>query len=103
MKIAVSGKGGAGKSTIAANLIHCLAARGVSVFAVDADPDANLGFTLGLDPEKLAGLPPLIELHQEIMEKNQGRASGKPYPRGGRCPGKLLAAGRPIKFLKMGA
>jgi len=72
LKIAVSGKGGAGKSTIAANLIHCLAARGVSVFAVDADPDANLGFTLGLDPEKLAGLPPLIELHQEIMEKNQG-------------------------------
>lgn len=104
MKIAVSGKGGAGKSTIAANLIHCLAARGVSVFAVDADPDANLGFTLGLDPEKLAGLPPLIELHQEIMEKNQGGGLlVNLTPEVDDVLENYSLQEGPIKFLKMGA
>lgn len=72
MKIAVSGKGGAGKSTVAANLICCLKTRRLPVFAIDADPDANLGLVLGVDPEKLAALPPLIELREVIAEKNAG-------------------------------
>ncbi len=72
MKIAVSGKGGAGKSTIAANLVHCFAAANMPVYAVDADPDANLGLVLGLDPVKLGALQPLIELQEVIAAKNAG-------------------------------
>lgn len=72
MKIAVSGKGGAGKSTVAANLLYCLKSRHIPAFAIDADPDANLGLVLGLDPEKLAAVPPLSELQEVIAGKNAG-------------------------------
>jgi CO dehydrogenase maturation factor len=72
LKIAVSGEGGAGKSTLSANLVHCFAARNQSVFAVDADPDANLGLVLGLDAEKLALLEPLSDLQEVIAAKNAG-------------------------------
>ena len=40
MKLAVSGKGSAGKSTLAAALVLLMARRGRNVLAVDADPDA---------------------------------------------------------------
>ena len=42
MKIAVSGKGGVGKTTFSALLIRTLNAEGRHVLAIDADPDANL-------------------------------------------------------------
>jgi len=47
MKIAVSGKGGVGKSTVAASIALILAQRGQRVLALDTDPDANLGAALG--------------------------------------------------------
>ncbi|MFO7952444.1 MAG: AAA family ATPase [Bacillota bacterium] len=72
MKIAVSGKGGAGKSTVAAQLVRCFTLQQKPVFAVDADPDANLGLVLGLDPDKLDQLRPLIELQDVIESKNYG-------------------------------
>lgn len=72
MKIAVSGKGGAGKSTVSAQMVRCFSLQDIPVFAVDADPDANLGLVLGLDPQKLEQLRPLIELEEVISEKNKG-------------------------------
>jgi len=48
MKIAVCGKGGVGKSTIAAALALTLAKKGQRVLALDADPDANFGASLGI-------------------------------------------------------
>ena len=51
MKIAVSGKGGVGKSTIAASIALILAQRGMRVLALDADPDANLAAALGIPGE----------------------------------------------------
>jgi CO dehydrogenase maturation factor len=50
--IAVSGKGGSGKTTLAAMIIRRLLARGGSILAVDADPNACLGLALGVRPEK---------------------------------------------------
>lgn len=47
MKIAVTGKGGVGKTTIAATLARLYADEGKTVYAADADPDANLGLALG--------------------------------------------------------
>ena len=47
-KLAISGKGGAGKSTLAAALASLLAQKHHTVLAVDADPDANLAAALGM-------------------------------------------------------
>lgn len=72
MKIAVSGKGGVGKTTVAAGLAYLLARDGLNVYAVDADPDATLGLTLGFSPDKLAAMTPLVELKEVIQEKSGG-------------------------------
>ena len=48
MKLAVSGKGGVGKTTFSALLIRTLNAHGKRVLAIDADPDANLAVALGI-------------------------------------------------------
>ncbi len=48
MKIAVSGKGGSGKTTIAGTLARVLAREGHRVLAIDADPAPNLAITLGI-------------------------------------------------------
>jgi len=48
IKIAVAGKGGVGKTTIAGTLARLFARAGHSVIAVDADPAMNLKFTLGI-------------------------------------------------------
>ena len=56
MRLAVAGKGGAGKTTIAATLARLLARQGRRVNAVDDDPNPNLGVALGLNPEQLARL-----------------------------------------------
>jgi len=59
MKIAVTGKGGVGKTTVAAALCFAFAERGCKVVAIDADPDANLasalGIRLGCTPRPSAG------------------------------------------------
>ena len=49
MKIAVTGKGGVGKTTFAATLARLYAAEGRPVLAADVDPDANLGLALACD------------------------------------------------------
>ncbi len=67
MKLAISGKGGVGKTTLTALLACRLAARGRRVLAVDADPNANLAATLGFpDP---ANIVPIIEMKDLIAER----------------------------------
>ena len=48
MKVAVTGKGGVGKTTFSAILARLYAEEGKSVLAADVDPDANLGHSLGI-------------------------------------------------------
>jgi CO dehydrogenase maturation factor len=55
MRIAVAGKGGAGKTTIAATLARLTARTGVQVVAIDADSNPNLGPALGIGAAQLAG------------------------------------------------
>ncbi len=50
LKIAISGKGGSGKTTISATLTRILARRGLPVLAIDGDPNPNLIQALGLGP-----------------------------------------------------
>ena len=48
MKLAITGKGGVGKTTLASTLARLYADEGRTVLAADVDPDANLGLALGL-------------------------------------------------------
>lgn len=67
MKIAISGKGGVGKTTLAATLAKLLADEGRKVIAIDADPDTNLAAALGFkDADKIT---PLVELKELIKER----------------------------------
>ncbi len=56
MRLATAGKGGAGKTTIAAALARLFARAGYSVNALDDDPNPNLAVALGLTPEEIAKL-----------------------------------------------
>ncbi len=53
MKIAISGKGGSGKTTTSATLARVFARQGFPVLAIDGDPNPNLGMALGLKAETL--------------------------------------------------
>jgi CO dehydrogenase maturation factor len=60
MKVAVAGKGGAGKTTIAGTLARVMADRGHRVVAIDDDSNPNLALTVGVDTasaSKIAGIP----------------------------------------------
>jgi CO dehydrogenase maturation factor len=58
-KIAVAGKGGSGKTTIAGTLARILARRGHRVWAIDADSSPNLALTLGVAADRAADLAPM--------------------------------------------
>ena len=77
MKLAVTGKGGVGKTTVAALLAYGLQKHGHEVIAIDADPDSNLLACLGYsEPETVC---PLVELKSLIEE----RTGVKPGTTGG--------------------
>lgn len=61
MRLGISGKGGAGKTTIAAVLSRTLARRGHSVIAIDCDSDPNLAANIGLPEDHVAGLRPFLD------------------------------------------
>ena len=55
--IAVAGKGGSGKTTVASLIIrHLVKQENKPILAVDADPNQNLGESLGLDVKETVGL-----------------------------------------------
>ena len=77
MKIAISGKGGVGKTILAALLSRTFAESGFSVLAIDADPDANLAVTLGFpESEKII---PISEM-KDLIEERTGVQPGKAAP-----------------------
>jgi CO dehydrogenase maturation factor len=77
MKIAISGKGGVGKTTLAALLIQYFRDQGKKVLAVDADPDANLALALGIpDPESITPLSDMKELIAERTDSTPGKMGG---------------------------
>ena len=77
MKIAVTGKGGVGKTLISAVLAKLFVGRGFKVFAIDADPDANLASALGF-PEA-SKITPLIEM-KKLIEERTGAKVGSLNP-----------------------
>jgi CO dehydrogenase maturation factor len=71
MKIAVSGKGGVGKTLIAAGLARGFAERGLKTMAIDADSSPNLALTLGLSAEEARKIVPISE-DTELVESKTG-------------------------------
>ena len=71
MKIAITGKGGVGKSTLSAALALLLTDSGNKVLAIDADPDANLAGALGVPPEIQDAIVP-VSKQTELIEERTG-------------------------------
>lgn len=71
IKLAISGKGGVGKSTLAGTLARLFAADGRQVLAIDADPDANLASALGM-PVELRKSVHTISQERCLIEERTG-------------------------------
>lgn len=69
MKIAVTGKGGVGKTTLSSVLSRLYAEEGRKVLTADVDPDANLGLALGFTEEEIETLTPISEMAELIAER----------------------------------
>jgi CO dehydrogenase maturation factor len=74
MKIAISGKGGSGKTTISATLARVFARQGHPVLAIDGDPNPNLGAALGVNAEALSLAQPLPRNIAERRADSEGKA-----------------------------
>lgn len=108
MKIAIAGKGGVGKTTLAALLAQVYADAGRQVLAADADPSPCLAGALGFPPELRARLNPVAEMDALIEE----RTGAKPgtiggfftlNPRVDDIPERFSVVHRGVRLLEMGS
>ncbi|MGB5986734.1 MAG: carbon monoxide dehydrogenase accessory protein CooC [Desulfobacterales bacterium] len=105
MKIAVSGKGGVGKTTFAALLIRALNAQGKHVLAIDADPDANLAAAVGIGgDEEITPISEMKDLIHERTGAQPGTVGGffKLNPKVDDLPEALSARLENIKLMRLG-
>jgi CO dehydrogenase maturation factor len=105
MKIAVSGKGGVGKTMLVSLLSTTLTQSGYSVLAIDADPNATLAAGLGFpNPEKITPISEMADLIEERTGVRPGQAA--PYfklnPRVDDIPEKYWLEHNGIKLMVMG-
>jgi CO dehydrogenase maturation factor len=74
MKIAITGKGGVGKTTVAGTLARILAQRQQQVLALDADSNPNLALSLGIPPDQMAAMPAVPRGLTEWRKDENGHA-----------------------------
>lgn len=107
MKLAITGKGGVGKTTLTALLAGCYAESGRSVLAIDADPSPCLGAALGFPPAALEVVSPISEMDELILERTgaePGSYGGyfKLNPRVDDLPDRFSATHDGVKLLELG-
>ena len=107
MKIALTGKGGVGKTTISACLSRYFADEGFNVLAVDADPDANLGLALGMSDEMIKSIVPISEMkdlveERTVAEKGNFGTLFKMNPEVADIPERYAKEHNGVKLLTMG-
>ena len=76
MKIAVSGKGGVGKTLVAGTLARLFAKDGYKVLAIDNDSAMNLSYTLGIDEDTKSKIVPISEMKEMIQERTYVPGAG---------------------------
>ena len=108
MKIAISGKGGTGKTTMAALITHYFKNDGYRVLAIDSDPDANLASAIGIPPEEASSIVPISEQRELIKERTGAKPKQfgqlfKLNPTVSDIPEKYSTEFQGIRLLVMGA
>jgi CO dehydrogenase maturation factor len=108
MKVAISGKGGTGKTTLAGTLARLFRTDGYKVLAVDADPDANLADAIGIPPEKQKKIKPVSVQRRLITERTGARPGEfgqlfKLNPKVSDIPDELSIDFQGIRLLVLGA
>jgi CO dehydrogenase maturation factor len=106
-KIAITGKGGVGKTTLAALLAYIYASAGRTVLAIDADPAASLAYALGFPRELADQITPIADMEELILERTgakPGTVGGyfRLNPRVDDIPDTLSAEYRGVRLLQLG-
>ena len=107
MKLAITGKGGVGKTTLTSLLAWIYSKEGSTVIAIDANPDANLATALGISVEESRRITPIAEL-QELIQERTGAKPGnfgsffKLNPKVDDIPERFSIQKNGIKLLVMG-
>lgn len=77
MKVAITGKGGVGKTTFSSTLARMYASEGRTVLAADVDPDANLGLALGFTEEEVNSITPISKMRDLVEERTGANNANK--------------------------
>ena len=105
MKLAITGKGGVGKTTLASTLARLYADEGRTVLAADVDPDANLGLALGLSQEEVDAIVPISKMRSLVEERTGASDASRFYklnPYVADIPEKYARDINGVKLLVMG-
>jgi len=107
MKLAITGKGGVGKTTLTSLLAWIYSTEGNKVIAIDANPDANLATALGIGDAEARRITPIAELQDLIQERTGAKPSSfgtffKLNPKVDDIPERFSIQKDGIKLLVMG-